>query len=113
MKKIPFLKLRELCGHFWKNWVSLKTKIKHCNGGKEAAAYNRLQTSLDKQILAFERSKGGEKLIYIANLSEKPADFTLELENELQPYLGKKDFKKQKNDQYHFAPWEYVILADN
>ncbi|MCC8358834.1 alpha-amylase family glycosyl hydrolase [Salinimicrobium sediminilitoris] len=91
----------------------LKNQNKALHGGKEAAAYNRLQTSMDKQILAFERSKGGEKLIYIANLSEKPADFTLELENEMQPYLGKKDFKKQKNDQYHFGPWEYVILADN
>jgi glycosidase len=91
----------------------LKNESKALNGGKEAAAYNRLQTSMDKQILAFERSKGGEKIVYIANLSEKPADFTLKLENELEPYIGKKDFKKQKNDQYHFGSWEYVILADN
>ncbi|MDX1753850.1 MAG: hypothetical protein R3259_11720 [Salinimicrobium sediminis] len=64
-------------------------------------------------MLAFERSKNGEKVIYMANLSDKPVNFYLELTEELQPYLGKKELKKEKNDQYHFAPWEYVILANN
>ncbi|WP_029035942.1 alpha-amylase family glycosyl hydrolase [Salinimicrobium xinjiangense] len=91
----------------------LKNESKALHGGKEAAEYNRLQTSLDTQVLAFERSKGGEKIIYIANMSDKPAKFTLELQEELNPYLGKKDFIMQENDEYHFAPWEYVILADN
>ena len=91
----------------------LKNENPALNGGKEAAEYTRLQTSADKQVLAFERSKDGEKVVYIANLSDKPVDFTLELTEEIQPYLGKKDLKKEKNDQYHFAPWEYVILANN
>jgi glycosidase len=91
----------------------LKATNEALHGAKEAAGYNRLQTSADKQILAFERENNGEKLVYIANLSDKPVDFTVEMENELQAYLGKKDFKTQKNDQYHFGPWEYVILADN
>ncbi|WZL88602.1 alpha-amylase family glycosyl hydrolase [Salinimicrobium sp. 3283s] len=91
----------------------LKATNEALHGAKEAAGYNRLQTSADKQVLAFERENNGEKLIYIANLSDKPVDFTVEMESELQAYLGKKDFKTQKNDQYHFGPWEYVILADN
>ncbi len=91
----------------------LKNENPALHGGKEAADYTRLTTSADEQVLAFERSKNGKKVIYIANFSEKPVKFTLDLTEELQPYLGKKELKKGENDQYHFEPWEYVILADN
>ncbi|MHA6280315.1 alpha-amylase family glycosyl hydrolase [Salinimicrobium sp. CAU 1759] len=91
----------------------LKTSTPALHGAKEAADYTRLKTSADKQVLAFERTKNGEKIIYLANLSDKPVDFQLELGENLTPYIGKSDFKLQENDQYHFAPWDYVILADN
>ncbi|WP_324719283.1 alpha-amylase family glycosyl hydrolase [Salinimicrobium sp. HB62] len=91
----------------------LKTSTPALHGAKEAADYNRLKTSADKQVLAFERTKDGERIIYVANLSDKPVDFQLELDEDLAPYIGKSDFKIQENDQYHFAAWEYVILADN
>ena len=91
----------------------LKNENPALNGGKEAAKYTRLKTSADKQVLAFERAKNGKKVIYVANLSNKPANFTLDFAEDLQPYLGKKELIKEKNDQYHFAPWEYVILANN
>lgn len=91
----------------------LKTSTPALHGAKEAADYTRLKTSADKQVLAFERTKNGEKIIYVANLSDKPVDFQLELGENLTQYIGKSDFKLQENDQYHFAPWDYVILADN
>ena len=91
----------------------LKRATPALDGAKNAADYNRLTTSADKQVLAFERTKNGEKVIYVANLSDKPVDFKLELGEDLTPYLGKVDFNIQEDDQYHFAPWEYVILADN
>ncbi|MGB7842105.1 MAG: alpha-glucosidase C-terminal domain-containing protein, partial [Salinimicrobium sp.] len=76
------------------------------------ATYNRLTTSADKNILAFERSAGGEKVVYIANLSKNPVEFNVKLDSELQPYLGKKDFKLAENGKYSFGPWEYVILQN-
>lgn len=91
----------------------LKTTTPALHGAKEAAAYNRLQTSADKQVLAFERTKAGEKVVYVANLSDKPVDFKLELDQNLQPVIGKANFQVQENQQYTFEPWEYVILADN
>ncbi len=65
------------------------------------------------RFLAFERTKAGEKVVYVANLSDEPVDFTLELDENLQPFVGKQDFMIQQNQQYSFGPWEYVILSDN
>lgn len=91
----------------------LKTTSPALHGAKQAADYNRLQTSADTQVLAFERTKEGEKVIYIANLSGNPVNFTLELQENLQPVVGKNDFQIQENGEYIFQPWEYVILTDN
>ena len=90
----------------------LKNENAALHGAKEPATYNRLTTSADKNILAFERSAGGEKVVYIANLSKNPMEFNVELDSELQPYLGKKDFKLAENGKYSFGPWEYVILQN-
>ncbi len=90
----------------------LKNDNPALHGGKEAAAYNRLSTSADESILAFERSANGEKVVYIANMSDEPTEFTIELEGEFQPYLGKADFALDKAAQ-KFAPWEYVVLLNN
>lgn len=91
----------------------LKNESAALHGGKEAADYNRLQTSADEQVLAFERSKNGEKLIYIANLSDEPVSFNLELQGNLPLYMGKEDFENEKEGNFNFEPWEYVILSDN
>lgn len=98
--------LLERLGQLKNNHIAL-------HGGKEAADYNRLETSADEQVLAFERSKNGERIIYVANMSESPVTFELELEENLEPYIGKEDFTFQENGQYNFGPWEFVILADN
>ncbi|WP_029033480.1 alpha-amylase family glycosyl hydrolase [Salinimicrobium terrae] len=91
----------------------LKTTSPALHGAKEAASYNRLETSADKQVLAFERTKEGEKVVYVANLSDQPVEFNLNLDDNLQPFVGKQDFKIEQNQQYSFGPWEYVILTDN
>lgn len=91
----------------------LKVVSPALHGAKEAADYNRLQTSADEQVLAFERTKEGEKVVYVANLSDRPVNFNLELDESLQTYVGKTDFQVQQNQEYSFGPWEYVILTDN
>ncbi len=91
----------------------LKNNNEALHGGKEAAAYNRLKTSADGTVLAFERSKAGKRVVYIANMSDQPVDFELDLEEDLELYLGSGNFNLQENDQYHFQPWEYVILENN
>lgn len=91
----------------------LKNQSTALNGGKEAADYTRLKTSADKKVLAFERSKNGEKVVYVANMTDKPVEFTLELEKDLSPFIGSKDFKISENNKYNFGPWEYIVLRNN
>lgn len=91
---------------------ALKNESAALNGGKEAADYNRLATSEDEKVLAFEREKNGEKVIYISNISDQPVEFTLELENNYDVYIGKSDFQVQENNTYKFGPWEYVVLRN-
>ena len=102
-------------GEMWPLLVKLgQLKIENAalNGGKEAAGYQRLKTSADDKILAFERQKNGERVIYIANMSEAPVDFELDLEGALETYIAPENFNLSENDQYHFLPWEYVILGN-
>lgn len=89
----------------------LKNENPALHGAKEAATYNRLTTSADKDILAFERSANGENLIYLANMSDQTTEFKIDLEKDFQPYLGKEDFEVGKTN-YKFQPWEYVILVN-
>ena len=90
----------------------LKNENPALHGAKEAADYNRLKTSADKNVLAFERSKDGNKVVYIANLSDKPVEFTVDVQGNFEPYLGKQDFTVEQNKKYNFQPWEYVVLVD-
>ncbi|MFD2518464.1 alpha-amylase family glycosyl hydrolase [Salinimicrobium flavum] len=103
-------------GKMWpvlKKLGKLKNTNKALHGGKEAGDYLRLKTSADKQVLAFERSKNSSKVVYIANMSKEPVEFTLELDTALKNYLGKEGFEVQENNTYSFQPWEYVILINN
>lgn len=90
----------------------LKNTNKALHGAKEAAEYKRLTTSADQKVLAFERSKDGSRVVYVANLSSKPVEFTIDVHGDLKPYLGKNDFQMEENKKYKFQPWEYVILVN-
>lgn len=91
---------------------TLKNENRALHGGKNAAAYNRIQTSADDKILAFERSKNGERLIYIANMTEEEQNFSIDLEGEFQNYMSKKNVTLQQEQKMKFAPWEYRIFIN-
>ena len=90
----------------------LKNENSALHGAKEAAEYKRLKTSADKNILAFERANDGNRVIYIANLSNRPVKFTVDVHGDLIPYVGKENFQMEENKKYNFEPWEYVILVN-
>ena len=91
---------------------TLKNENPALHGAKEAADYQRLSTSADKNILAFERVNGDNRVVYLANLSDKPMDFTVDLQADLEPYVGKETFLVEEDDSYRFEPWEYVVLVN-
>ncbi|MFY8068402.1 MAG: alpha-amylase family glycosyl hydrolase [Flavobacterium sp.] len=88
----------------------LKTENSALNGGKKSASYKKIKTSNDTEILAFERKKNGEKIIYIANLSDKTISTSLPINGEFVDFItGKKIiFDAKLNTQ--LQPWQYYIL---
>ncbi|MBA3985407.1 MAG: alpha-amylase [Flavobacteriales bacterium] len=89
----------------------LKAENPALHGGKNAAAYNRIPTSSDENILAFERSKNGKRVIYIANMSAEESTFTMDFEGAFMDYMYEETVVMDKETPYTFAPWHYVILV--
>ena len=54
---------------------NLKNGYPALHGGKEAAGYRLLPTSLKESILAMMREKDGRRLVFLANLSDAPQKF--------------------------------------
>ena len=88
----------------------LKTENSALNGGKKSASYKKIATPNDTEILAFEREKNGDKIIYIANLSDKTISTSLPINGEFKDFItGKKIiFDAKLNTQ--LQPWQYYIL---
>ncbi|GHA29534.1 alpha-amlyase [Salinimicrobium marinum] len=89
---------------------TLKKESPALHGGKNAADYNRLETSADKKILAFERSKDGAQVIYIANMSDEEQDFTINLEGDFTDYMNGDTTTLAPGAKLNFQPWEYRIF---
>ncbi|AMC11983.1 alpha-amlyase [Lutibacter profundi] len=90
----------------------LKNTNKALNGGKKAASYTKINSSNNNQVLIFKREKEGEKLIFIANLSDKDVTFTTDLFGEFLDYLTQEKTTINKNQKLMFKPWEYKILLN-
>jgi len=100
-------------GETWKlleQLGALKNENKALHGAKEAATYKRLKTSNDKNILAFHRQKGEEDIIYIANMSDQPQKFSIDISKQMQNAMNGNDLKLSKDKEMKFEPWEYTIL---
>jgi len=103
-------------GKVWPVLVKLG-KLKNNNealaGGKNAAGYKRVETSTNDKVLAFSRSNGDKKVIYVANLSKEPVKFKMELDGKFQDYMSSEDLEIKKDQEMNFKPWEYKILINN
>ncbi|NDI99530.1 cellulase family glycosylhydrolase [Flavobacterium sp. LaA7.5] len=90
----------------------LKNENAALNGGKNPAAYNRIKTSDDVNIIAFERAKDGKKAWYIANLSKSPKTFTLPVNGTFTNYMTGEKVTLNKEQKHQFAAWQYYILTE-
>ncbi|QSS97284.1 alpha-amylase family glycosyl hydrolase [Psychroflexus sp. ALD_RP9] len=88
----------------------LKNTIDALDGAKEAANYQRIKTSKNKSILAFKRFKHNSELIFIANMSDEPKSFSVEINGEYKNAMTDKIISLNSEDLQDFEPWEYRIL---
>ncbi|WP_106791188.1 alpha-amylase family glycosyl hydrolase [Aquimarina sp. Aq78] len=89
---------------------ALKNTNPALHGGKNAASYTRIKTSDDTNVLAFQREKEGNKVIFIANMTKQPIKFTLAHEGKFTDYLSGEVIEASSDATYEFAPWQYQIL---
>ena len=82
------------------------------NGGKLAASYKRINTTKDKDVLAFRRDKEGKELIYIANLNSKASKFKVPVTGEFTNVMTGDKVTLTPDQQYEFGPWEYLLLKN-
>jgi alpha-amylase len=115
--RLKFFEKDEIPKTKGKNWPKLvklgqlKNNNPALHGGKNAADYNRIATSSDQNILAFERSKEGHTIVYIANMSEKKSEFTINYEGTFEDYMNGGAFSIENGETISLAPWEYMILV--
>ncbi len=89
----------------------LKSNNVALNGAKKAASYKRINTSNNEAVLAFQRNKKDENVIFIANMTDKEMEFNLELEGEFTDYMtGEKDYF-DKETKIIYPAWGYQILV--
>lgn len=105
--------ISKIKGKVWPLLVKLgelKNNNKALSGGKNAASYNRILSSDHKNILIFSREKDGDKITFMANLSNKEVTFTTEKEGESIDFISNEKLVFSKEKPLIFKAWEYKIF---
>ena len=88
----------------------LKQNHPSLNAGKEAGKFNQIETSLGEKVLAFERSKAGDTIVFMANLSKEHIGFTSPYNGYFKRYQDNKPKRLSYSYEYRMKPWEFWIL---
>ena len=86
---------------------NLKATSSALHGGKNAASFN-LENTNNSHVLKFSRSKNGEKITFLGNLSNEVQVF--EINGQAVDALS--DEKLIFDGAFKLQPWEYKILID-
>lgn len=97
----------------YKQLNTLKKKTKALDTGKNPAAYIRISTNDNANILAFSREKEGEKLIFIGNFTALEKEVLMEVEGSFSNYMNSNNEDLSKTTPIKLQAWEYKILVNN
>ena len=88
----------------------IKNKIDALHGGKSKAVYKKISAS-NENVLAFERTKNGKRVIYLANLSAKPVSVSVPITGQYKDLMNKKMMDLNTKQVLSMLPWQYYILT--
>ncbi|WP_396210637.1 alpha-glucosidase C-terminal domain-containing protein, partial [Flavobacterium sp.] len=88
----------------------IKNKIDALHGGKSKAAYKKISAS-NENVLAFERTKNGKRVIYLANLSAKPVSVSVPITGQYKDLMNEKMMDLNTKQVLSLLPWQYYILT--
>jgi len=89
---------------------TLKNTLKPLDGGKDPASAERIFTS-NENVFAFRRFKDGQELVYVANLSKDPVEFTFPVAGNYMDAMKDQTIEIVENETHQFSPWQYLILT--
>ena len=89
---------------------ALKAVNPALSGGKNPAAYVKIQTHNNHQVLAFERDNQGKKVIFIANLSNASVETQIALDGTFTNYFTGEKMTWSKDQKIVLNPWQYYVL---
>jgi alpha-amylase len=88
----------------------IKNEIDALHGGKSKAAYKKISAS-NENVLAFERTKNGKRVIYLANLSAKPVSVSVPITGQYKDLMNEKMMDLNTKQVLSMLPWQYYILT--
>ena len=87
---------------------ALKEENPALNAGANAAEYLRLEA--EKDVLAFSRKKGTEKVVFIANLSKQSVQLHYPVHGQYMDYFSEEKKEVSTSTPLALDPWGYKIL---
>ena len=111
-EKDSFPKVSGKTMEFLQQLGALKNNHKALTSGLSGGSFKRLLNSKNDQILAFERERDGDTIVFIANLSKDYAQFTLPYEGNFKRFQDFKNKRLPSSYQYDIKPWEFWILTN-
>ena len=111
-EKDSFPKVSGKTMEFLQQLGALKNNHKALTSGLSGGSFRRLLNSKNDQILAFERERDGDAIVFIANLSKDYAQFTLPYEGNFKRFQDFKNKRLSSSYQYDMKPWEFWILTN-
>ncbi|WP_298417382.1 alpha-amylase family glycosyl hydrolase [uncultured Kordia sp.] len=82
------------------------------HGGKNAASYTKISTSVADNVLAFKREKDGKSVYYIGNLSKDAISTKIDLVGNFSNYMEGGTVTFTKEQEIALQPWQYFILVN-
>ncbi len=110
-EKDSFPKLAGETFRLLKKLGDLKQKHPSLNSGQNAGSLNIINTSLGEKILAFERVKQADTIVFIANFSKDHVGFTSNYNGKFKRFSDEKTKKLSFSYEYRMKPWEFWILT--
>lgn len=80
--------------------------------GKNHGTYRRIPTSKDHQVLAFERTKGNQKVVFAGNFSADTLTINLDIQGKFQDYLESSSIVLNPGKPVNLLPWSYYIWTN-
>lgn len=107
MDKTPFF--QKLC--------DLRHNNRALWSGRHGGKLEKIETDKADQVYAFTREKGGDRVVVVLNLSNKPCAVTLQPGEEVVSsiYLsvfGASTVQLTKDMQLNLKPWEYLVFTN-